>query len=65
MTTSEQPASDQPIKRSTKVALTGILMTLLVVFAGTLFNTFGVNYGAEQAGLTGIVGIIASLKLLS
>lgn len=65
MTSNNQPECVQPIKRSTKVALTGILMTLLIISAGFIFNTFGVNYGAEQAGLTGLVGIIASLKLLS
>lgn len=56
---------DQSIKRSTKIALTGILTITLVILSGFLFNMFGVTYGAEQAGLTSLVGIIASLKLLA
>ena len=53
------------IKKSTKVALTGLLSVVLVCAAGALFNLFGINFGPEQAGLTGVAGVIGSLKLFA
>lgn len=57
--------SQMQIKKSTKVALTGLLSVILVCAAGIIFNLFGVNFGPEQAGLTGVAGVIGSLKLLA
>ena len=56
---------DQHMKKTTKMLITASLSILLVVVAGYLFNTFGVTYGPEQAGLTGIAGLIGGFKLLA
>ncbi len=53
------------MKKSTKLLITGILTILTIVIAGEIFDAIGVKFGFEQASLTGIAGIIGSIKLLA
>lgn len=53
------------MKSSTRLLLTGVLTGLTVILAGELFDALGVMYGPTQAGLSGLAGVVGSMKLFS
>ena len=53
------------MKKSTKLLVTGVLTVVTIVLSGEMFDAMGLHYGLEQLGLSGLVGIIGSFKLLA
>jgi hypothetical protein len=53
------------MKASAKLMLTGLVTGLTVILAGELFDAIGVLYGPAQAGLSGLAGVVGSVRLFS
>lgn len=58
-------ASVEPMKKSTKLILVGILTIITVIITGEISDAMGVVFGLEQLGLASMAGIIGSMKLLA
>jgi hypothetical protein len=53
------------MKSSTKLLISGFITGMTVILAGELFDAIGVLYGPAQAGLSGLAGLVGSVRLFS